>query len=86
MVQACLSSHKSVVRNSDEDFVNLGMDSLKATKLRRMLNTSLRKSGHPIFSCRELPSDFIYAHPSISRLSRALKEPSDHAMPVEDAM
>ena len=87
MVQACLSPYSEVtISHSDEDFVNLGMDSLKATKLRRLLNASLRKSKHPALSCRDLPSDFVYAHPSISRLSRALKESSDQIVPVEDVM
>ena len=87
MVQACLCTHSELTfSNINEDFMNLGMDSLKATKLRRMLNTSLRKSKHPILSCRELPSDFVYAHPSISRLARALKEPSDQITAVADTM
>lgn len=87
MVQDCLCTH-SELRNPDidEDFMNLGMDSLKATKLRRLLNMSLRKSKHPIPSYRELPSDFVYAHPSISRLARALQDPMDQAKPVADTM
>ena len=87
MVQACLCTDKELgYSDIEEDFMNMGMDSLKATKLRRTLNTSLRESEHPIFKCRELPSDFVYAHPSISRLARALKQPIDQAKPVVDKM
>ena len=86
MVQACLRTHSELKFTDNEDFMNLGMDSLKATKLRRILNASLRKSNHPIHSCRELPSDFVYAHPSISRLARALREPMNQTKPVADTM
>lgn len=78
MVQSCLpSSSRFGLSNSDEDFVNLGMDSLKATKLRRMLNAALRNSSHTTYSKQDLPLDFIYAHPSISRLAKALTSPTN---------
>lgn len=60
------------------------MDSLKATKFRRLLNASLRKSDHEIYHSQDLPSDFIYAHPSVSSLTRALKEPFDVAVSAQD--
>ena len=86
MVQACLHTHSELAFSDNEDFMNLGMDSLKAVKLRRIMNASLRKSNHPIHNYRGLPSDFVYAHPSISRLPRALKEPMNQAKPVADTM
>ena len=84
ILQSCLPSlSKSKFPTDDEDFVNLGMDSLKATKLRRMLNASLRKSKHELYSSQDLPLDFVYAHPSISRLAIALKEPNNTTLTAE---
>lgn len=84
MVQSCLPAFgKSQPPNDHENFVNLGMDSLKATKLRRMLTASLRKSSHKFYSSRDLPSDFVYAHPSLSSLAKALKDPDDESLSAE---
>ncbi|KAL9583819.1 MAG: hypothetical protein Q9212_002492, partial [Teloschistes hypoglaucus] len=86
MAQLCLPLHARLdPSDDDEDFVNLGMDSLKATKFRRLLNASLRKSGHEVYGCQDLPSDFIYAHPSISRLAKALKGPIGGSISAQDA-
>lgn len=81
MVQLCLPSRNIGITNSDEDFVNLGMDSLEATKLRRMLNAGLRNSNHEIYSKQDLPSGFVYAHPSISGLAKALRSPFNGGVP-----
>ena len=84
MIQSCLPLRGNPdLSNSDEDFVNLGMDSLSATKLRRMLNSALRKSKHPVYSKQDLPADFVYAHPSISRLTKALESPTNDPVPAE---
>ena len=85
MVQSCLPSRSSFeLSNSDEDFLNLGMDSLKATKLRRMLNAALRNSSHTTYNKQDLPLDFIYAHPSISRLAKALNSPINDKVLAKD--
>ncbi|KAL8628329.1 hypothetical protein Q9189_005950 [Teloschistes chrysophthalmus] len=85
MAPLCLPLHAKLdPSDDDEDFVNLGMDSLKATKFRRLLNASLRTSSHEVYGCQDLPSDFIYAHPSISRLAKALKEPIDGSVSGQD--
>ena len=85
MVQSCLPSSGRVgLSNSDEDFVNLGMDSLKATKLRRMLNAALRNSRHTTYSKQYFPLDFIYAHPSVSRLAKALNSPINDNILAKD--
>jgi len=84
LVRSCLPGFgRSQSSNDYEDFVNLGMDSLKATKLRRMLNASLRKSSHIFYSSRNLPSDFVYAHPSLSSLATALKDPGHGILTAE---
>ena len=56
----------------DDDFVQLGMDSLQATRLRRTLEQSLRKSIYKDQYSGGLPLDFVYAHSSIQKLIEAL--------------
>jgi len=69
IVQACLPEHCKVgIWSDEEDFIHLGMDSLQATRLRRILNASLRRAGNN----KHLPSDFIYSHPSLTLLVQAL--------------
>lgn len=75
MVQMCLPDHiKNGTWSDDEDFIHLGMDSLQATRLRRMLIASLRHSQNLKIENRDLPLDIVYTYPSITRLSRALKQ------------
>ncbi|KAG9246422.1 hypothetical protein BJ878DRAFT_574050 [Calycina marina] len=75
LVRSCLPPHsKDADWADDEDFINLGMDSLQATRLRRALGASLRKMQHAVFCKKDLPADFIYSHPSISQLSKALTD------------
>ena len=74
MVQMCLPSHnKPGEWGDDEDFVHLGMDSLRATRLRRIVVRSLQQSGNGIPFMSDLPRDFIFTHPSISKLVEALQ-------------
>ena len=73
IAQICLPVFKKPGSWNDEsDFVALGMDSLRATRFRRILSASLRKTGHMAFTIQELPLDIIYSHPSISSLVEAL--------------
>jgi hypothetical protein len=59
------------VQWSDEsDFFELGMDSLQATILRRLLISSLRDG----ISKTSIDRDFVYQNPSIARLARAVRE------------
>lgn len=74
IAQMCLPTYnKSGSWNDESDFVALGMDSLHATRFRRILGASLRSSGHTAFKVHELPLDIIYSHPSVSSLAGALK-------------
>ena len=73
IAQTCLPTYNKPGSWSDEsDFVALGMDSLRATRFRRILSASLRRSGHPAFTKHELPVDIIYSHPSVLSLAEAL--------------
>lgn len=63
----------------DDDFFAQGMDSLQATQLRRFLIASVRATHTPssfkadhIISVDEITDDFIYLHPSVSMLVKAL--------------
>ena len=54
----------------DDDLFELGMDSLQAVKLRRLLlsSTAVTSDNHP---CRQ--RDFIYSHPTVSQIASALR-------------
>jgi hypothetical protein len=75
----------------DTDFFEFGMDSLKATRLRRRLVTALGPQDGSSPSTTIGP-DFCYQHPSISKLYQALKAlmdgnvlpPSTHTDNAED--
>ncbi|KAL8823834.1 MAG: hypothetical protein Q9191_005512 [Dirinaria sp. TL-2023a] len=74
IAQACLPDHvKPDAWDDASDFIALGMDSLRATKLRRVLGASLRTSKHTTVSKRDLPLDIIYSHPSVCSLATALQ-------------
>jgi len=53
-----------------DDFFELGMDSLQAVKLRRLLlsSTAITPANH---LCRQ--RDFVYRHPTVSQLASALR-------------
>ena len=57
-----------------DDFFELGMDSLEATRLSRHLGIAANISRFPgIIPGRSRP-DFVYRHPSVSQLAGAIKE------------
>jgi hypothetical protein len=63
----------------DDDFFALGMDSLHATQLRRFLTASVRAThiasgfeADHILQADQITDDFIYLHPSVSKLVNAL--------------
>ncbi|CAG7993912.1 unnamed protein product [Penicillium salamii] len=65
--------------NSQDDLFTLGMDSLQATKLRRLLKGSVQathlkfgSSAKHIIPSADMSEDFVYRHPSISQISDAL--------------
>ncbi|KIA75587.1 NRPS-like enzyme [Aspergillus ustus] len=54
----------------ERDFFELGMDSLQATILRRLLVSSLRDGLSKV----SIGRDFVYQHPSIAKLAAAVRE------------
>ncbi|KAL9095877.1 MAG: hypothetical protein Q9165_001874 [Trypethelium subeluteriae] len=63
----------------DDDFFAWGMDSLQATKLRRLLRASIRAThaalgseADHVLPVDKITDDFIYLHPSVSKLVQAL--------------
>ncbi|ORY66160.1 uncharacterized protein BCR38DRAFT_511934 [Pseudomassariella vexata] len=66
--------------SDDDDFFARGMDSLQATKLRRLLTESVRAThiasgeleANQLLPVEKITDDFIYLHPSVSKLLEAL--------------
>lgn len=76
MVQHCLPFHvQKAGWSDDDDFIYLGMDSLQASRLRRIISASLEKSDHYVAKSQKLSSDFVYSNPSVSKLALALSHP-----------
>ncbi|KAF2258971.1 putative NRPS-like enzyme [Lojkania enalia] len=63
----------------DDDLFELGMDSLQALQLRRLLNTAASKNG-----MGTLDSGFIYRNPTVVRLAKSLL--NDVSAPSTDAV
>lgn len=55
--------------NFDDDLFELGMDSLQAVRLRRLLVTSTRS----LSACTPINSDFVYRNPSVAQIAQALQ-------------
>ena len=78
MAQRCLPAHqKPNAWSDDDDLINLGMDSLQATQLRRILVASFTSSSCPI------PNDFVYANPSVGQMANALAMQQQKPSPLE---
>ena len=77
-VQLCLPSHvESESWQDDDDFVQLGMDSLQATRLRRLLDQSFRQSSSHDRYTEGLPLDFVYTHSSVQKIIAAMEGTDD---------
>ncbi|KAI0539689.1 hypothetical protein GGR58DRAFT_524098 [Xylaria digitata] len=64
--------------SDDQDFFELGMDSLQAVKLRRLLTTSLKAAqanGDRALAAPIIEDDIIYRNSSVEKLARALTNP-----------
>ncbi|KAL8861119.1 MAG: hypothetical protein Q9178_002333 [Gyalolechia marmorata] len=76
IVQSCLPKRiKPETWKDGDDFVQLGIDSLQATRLRRILDHSVRRSKFGIAYPEGLALDFVYTHSSITGLIQALRHP-----------
>ncbi|KAH8807195.1 putative NRPS-like enzyme [Xylogone sp. PMI_703] len=61
--------------STSDDFFELGMDSLQALRLRRLIVSSLPKAKDGDKPASEIiPRDFVYRNPSISHLVRSLRD------------
>ena len=56
-----------------DDLFELGMDSLQALRLRRILLSSVVKSPEFLHMESTIGRDFVYQHPSINKLANALR-------------
>jgi thioester reductase-like protein len=66
----------------DDDFFDLGLDSLKVTRLLRLLRGGLRQQNHAIGS--DLTPRIIYQNPSAAVLSKALMQLITKQCPISD--
>jgi nucleoside-diphosphate-sugar epimerase len=85
LVHACLPSHVAPESmKADTDFILTGMDSLRITRLRRRIESSLRKAGLQ----HDIPRDIIYSYPNIAGLTAALtgwlRGSISESNPIED--
>jgi len=81
MVQCCL--HHTVAAGTwsiEDDFFELGMDSLQATRLLRVLVASIANGRNAELSSVNVARDFVYSHPSISKMASALRYPVDSGL------
>lgn len=61
----------------DDDFFELGMDSLQVLRLRRLIVSALPKAEDgSTSSSEEIPRDFIYRNSSIAQIASALRQGS----------
>ncbi|GKZ23559.1 putative NRPS-like protein biosynthetic cluster [Aspergillus brasiliensis] len=76
--------------SDDEDLFELGMDSLQAVKLRRLLAGSVKAARGSTGFKPEVSRDFVYRNPSVNKMARALtgapSEPNDTAEATFDQL
>ncbi|KAJ6069443.1 hypothetical protein N7499_011330, partial [Penicillium canescens] len=74
MVQTCVQDRGLPVANwaDSDDWFELGMDSLEATRLARMLSRVSNKDSFPVLTSRKIQPSFVYQHPSFNTLSERL--------------
>ncbi|KAF2173929.1 hypothetical protein M409DRAFT_16197 [Zasmidium cellare ATCC 36951] len=57
---------------AEDDLFDLGMDSLQAIQLRRLLTKTARKNATKPED-ESIPREFVYSHPSVSKLAAAVR-------------
>ena len=60
-----------------DDIFELGMDSLQAVQLRRLILSSIQNSTVLSAKAEQLPFDFVYQNPTVAQLAKALRASSD---------
>ena len=61
----------------DDDFFEVGMNSLQAVHLRRFLLSSIKHSTDLLHAADRIGRDFVYQYPSIASIARALRAMED---------
>ncbi|KAL4900540.1 hypothetical protein BDW74DRAFT_188176 [Aspergillus multicolor] len=87
LVQQCARDRISnLAFNDDDDFFALGMDSLEATRVARMLSAVDNKALFPGLRQGEVKPVLIYQNPSVAALVRALRSDpiTDTGSPISD--
>jgi nucleoside-diphosphate-sugar epimerase len=74
MAQTCVQDRRLPVANwgESDDWFELGMDSLEATRFARMLSCVSNKESFPALLSEKIQPSFIYQHPSFKALSDRL--------------
>ncbi|KAK1221709.1 hypothetical protein PQX77_015480 [Marasmius sp. AFHP31] len=74
-------------KNDSMDFFEMGMDSLQATRLHRMIQAALNRTQlSPSSGTPKLPSDFCFQHSSVDKLCNAITTIlSGHNITANDA-
>ncbi|EJD40555.1 acetyl-CoA synthetase-like protein [Auricularia subglabra TFB-10046 SS5] len=68
-VRAVCKASLEDITGDDDDFFDLGCDSLKATRIHNSMVSALRSSGASEAATRKLPTDIVYQYPTISTLA-----------------
>ncbi|KAF7674573.1 hypothetical protein GT037_007333 [Alternaria burnsii] len=74
--------------SNEDDLFELGMDSLQATKLRRLLKASLKatvSNSHGVLKPDEILGDFVYRHASVVKLVEAITSKQTAASDTSDS-
>lgn len=84
MIQNCLAERLALREwSSEDDFFSLGMDSLQATRFRRMLNAAVITNREE-FGSVIVNQTFVHKHPSVAETAKALRHPNQSAASTSD--
>ncbi len=61
----------------EDDLFELGMNSLQAVRLRRLILSSIPHNSAAFLSKERITTDFVYKNPSIAKLAQALRDDGD---------
>lgn len=74
LVQNCLDNKiPAELWDVDDDLFELGMNSLQATRFRRLLLSAIARSSTASSTAERIGRDFVYHHPSVSAMSKGLR-------------
>lgn len=67
---------------SDDDLFELGLNSIQALQLRRLLLGSFKSIPSKLPVAERIPLDFIYKHPSLTKIANALRGSEETGLPT----